>query len=258
MEVSDKLLPFIEYLSFIPHVKQKESSRISSVHSKAVFKIIHPEKTGSGFLFESKSGIKGLLTCQHVLGWKQDLSNIDFRSYEIYNFKKETYPLTNIKLTNANPIIDERLDFAFIPLCEDFIEVMKKKDIPFLKGATHFKVEDQLQIPQYAGRDVDLSVAAGFSYEIPTRHLLHHKISTEGGSSGSPLINEQGGVVGIHRGLLPTGTAEIVNLATKTEFIQARISGNPFNIHADVPCQCTAKSTSQAAPRMFKFSTLLV
>jgi len=51
----------------------------------------------------------------------------------------------------------------------------------------------------------------------------HHTASTNGGSSGSPLLNEKMKVIGIHKGCFLTPNDEVLNIGTKFSYIQNAI-----------------------------------
>ena len=172
--------------------KQKEN---------AICKLISDSGTplGTGFFCQTKiknKTIKFLLTCNHVLG----KSKIQIGSIIQLKDKDST---KNIKITNNRFVCsNEELDYTCIEIFdnENFdnyfeIDPNINCDNPFEQY-----IDDSFAIMQSPG-DEDVSVAKGKIEEIKNNKNIIHSVSTNDGSSGSPIIlsTENLNVIGTHQ-----------------------------------------------------------
>ena len=155
---------------------------------------------GTGFFCQTKiknKTIKFLLTCNHVL----DQSKIQIGSIIQLKHKDTT---KNIKITkNRFVCTNEELDYTCIEIfdnenCDNYFKIDPNIncDNPFEQY-----IDDSFAIMQSPG-DEDISVAKGKIEEIKNNKNIIYSLSTDGGSSGSPIIlsNRNLNIIGIHQG----------------------------------------------------------
>jgi len=178
--------------------------------------------TATGFLVKlplpsEENPMFGLLTNNHVLNSK---SLRPTKSFDIYvNGNKFEISLKNdtqFKFTS------ELIDVTFIQLTDD--NLMNNGNLMFLEWCDKdAKVKDIINIIQYIDDDDPyyssgkIKCLCGFSY--------FHSGSTDEGSSGSPLINENLEIIGIHNSGISSGDSNVgkLNVATKLSSIYEAI-----------------------------------
>ena len=173
----------------------------------ATVKILDNNGTGSGFFVvlpihrNGQNFIYGLMTNNHVLdeyaiGTDCTITLQMMQGKEIYRHK-----------IRAN-------DFRFTcPLIDvTFVELdpMKYGRENFLKPEDKCEPGSRVYVTQYPGGG-ELCLAQGRIRSIWGFDILH-EVSTDYGSSGSPLLNQDGRVVGVHRARRPN---EQCNVATR-------------------------------------------
>ena len=186
---------------------------------------------GTGFLFrfetarqEEVKEIFGFLTCDHVLYY--DVTNdekklaspeeifLDFEGGD--HFEK----LSDIRETGSEPLRSLQNDIYFMQFSDAFRSDLERRNAHFFRGMG-LNNEQHVIIPQYPGGQRSLAYAMFANTWIPDqRHTFTlHNVSTQCGSSGSPLLQVhmgERGVIGMHHGLW-TGTAQ--NVATPIAYI---------------------------------------
>jgi hypothetical protein len=205
---SSKLIP----------IKSRKPSKLIPI--KPICLIENDEGSGSGFFIEipiplKKKPIRGLMTNNHVLNENYLKEGKSF-NISISNGSKHTIEI------NGNDFIftSELIDITFIELNEENI---KKINPHFLKpnnengNIKDANTSDSILIIQYPQKK--LSFARG---NIRKRRSFdyYHEVSTNEGSSGSPLLNKNNYVVGIHKSSIITDQYDIdskdnVNVAVK-------------------------------------------
>jgi len=179
---------------------------------------LHNNLKGSGCLIElpilsENRPMYGLLTNNHVINSKYLQSKKPFKIS--LNDKSYTIDINN----NNFKFTSEFIDATFIQLTEN--ELPDIKEFSFLERDEDENEEDnecqQIYILQYP-KGEKLSCASGIINSLSGFNYFH-SISTEEGSSGSPLINNELKVIGIHKANLQTKNKSI-NLATKFNTIE--------------------------------------
>jgi len=154
------------------------------------------EGFGTGFFIEipipsKKNPTYGLITNNHVLNKNHLKTGKSFKIYTALN-KNESI---EIQINEEDFVFtSELIDITFIELNDEIIDEIKPRFLhPSPKDA---KVNDSIIIFQYP--NTEYSLAHGSIKEIHGFNY-YHQVSTDSGSSGSPLLNEKFEVVGIHK-----------------------------------------------------------
>ena len=176
---------------------------------------VKTDNPGTGFFIEFLKPIRGLMTNNHVLN-ENFIKNEE--SFEIYiegNSQKEKY---KIKITSDKFIFTSKLiDVTFIQLSDDEI----KRINPFFLEPDHSECyKNELifiyQYPENPSHEQQLSKAFGEIIEIDGFNC-YHSVSTDNGSSGSPLLNKESKVIGIHKGSVKSRSEIYKKLAENHE-----------------------------------------
>ena len=154
--------------------------------SKSICKITYyttNKINGTGFFMKYNS-LKYLISVNHVINSNLINKNIEL---EIYNKKK-----INLKLNNRYiKLFEEPIDISVIEIKD--LDEINKEDIEYLNYDLNYKIDGYLE---YKGKDVlclgypfgdKLSTGSGKIINI-IENEFEHNISTEQGSSGSPII----------------------------------------------------------------------
>ena len=168
---------------------------------------------GTGFFIEFQKPIKGLMTNNHVLNEKFIKNEESFEIYIENNNQKEKY---KIKIKNDKFIFTSKLiDVTFIQLSDDEIEQIN----PFFLEPGHSECYKNqpifiYQYPKNNSNEQQLEKALGEIIDIDGFNC-YHSVSTEHGSSGSPLLNKESKVIGIHKGSVKSCSEIYKKLAEK-------------------------------------------
>ena len=156
-----------------------------------------------------------LITNDHVL-------NLNY----IENYKKILFSINNekkyipINIDSSRKIFNDKdLDMTFIEIKKDKDEI---KDLDFLEIDVNIRTNKNYLETIYAKKSIyilnypednkEVVVSYGLLKEI-REEKIYHLCSTEGGSSGSPIISlENNKVIGIHKGSKTTNNFNIGNL----------------------------------------------
>jgi ankyrin repeat protein len=190
-------------------------ARLTYVMKASICIIKIKNSSGTGFFVKlpipsKERPICGLMTNNHVLNSKNIQPGKSF-SIRINKFKKE------IVLTENDFIFtSDFIDITFIQLDNAYIEdiILNNPGITMLTPYfDNFNKKDQIYIFQYPKGK--LSYAEGKIQSISGFNYFH-TASTEGGSSGSPLLNKDMSVIGVHKAGIEE---ESKNIATNINVI---------------------------------------
>ncbi|KAA3641008.1 MAG: serine protease [Bacteroidetes bacterium] len=161
--------------------------------SKAVAKIISPSGTGTGFLVGSNL----MMTNHHVISSQSQAEN----SEVLFNYQLDIHnqPCSSIScLSKKNGLFytnprQNGLDFTIFE-----IESPPKDYTPLTLKSSRVEIDDRVSIIQHpGGRMKEFSMQNNF-VAFSDSNVVQYYTSTEPGSSGSPVFNDQFEVVGIH------------------------------------------------------------
>lgn len=179
---------------------------ISKRASKGVCIVkVGDEKVGTGFLtqyIKDKEKIYGFVTCYHVLhGRKKYMTTLLFPDSE----KRITIDILD-KLQIERDDKDD-LDFVFYQIDIWTVAEWQHQGLVFVECvmpvSNMFPVVFVLQHPG-ASSNVKFHQGSIKSWDMNGNAFIH-SVSTDKGSSGSPVLNYEGKVIGVHRGALKHG-----------------------------------------------------
>lgn len=183
---------------------------------------------GTGFFVKFSTSsenkpIYGLITCQHVLKSKHLNSGFEFKII-FKNINKEF----KIKLNNSQFIFTSKLlDITFIQFTDELIDEFNLDRENFLTPycidvPMDGKKNKNILVIQYPQGETlkfavgDIDSINGFNYR--------HSISTQQGSSGSPLVSNNYEILGVHKaGEESSNEDDNINYATKFSIIHYAI-----------------------------------
>ena len=158
----------------------------------------------------SKNPMKGLLTNNHVISENKLKTG---ESFEIYVASEDNKPI-QIKINEKNFVFtSELIDVTFIELSD---EIIKEINPYFLKPSNRDNgIDEPIQIFQFPNNTFSISFGKikelhGFNY--------YHDVSTDKGSSGSPLLNEKYEVVGVHKSSIKEKNMNVAVKYSEIEF----------------------------------------
>jgi len=193
-------------------------SEIQKLYKKGENKLVkidikynNKRMTGTGFFLEIKSNLnlpftKALVTCNHVLNENFLINNEDIdlkykNKNEYLNIKdSQIFTIENYKVekkAKRKIFTDPSLDFTCIELLEN--DFQGKYELYKIKEKNNEIKNKEIFILHYPP-DNDLSFSLGKILK-EQNYYIGHNASTEGGSSGSPIITRDDlNVIGMHKG----------------------------------------------------------
>jgi len=203
------------------YISIKTTENLLNVSKKSICCIGAVIKGGTGFLVKlsiasEKNVLFGLMTNNHVINADYIKCNENFKIYFNSEDSKDQHPYT-ISIDENNFIFtSELIDITFIQLHDEFV---KNPEFDFLDlYCDECNKQDEIYIFQYPKGK--LSFAKG-KIEFSFGFNYFHVVSTDEGSSGSPLLNETMKVVGVHKGRIKTGK---INVDTKISIVKYAIN----------------------------------
>ena len=218
-----------------PPVLLEAFNKVSDIAKKAVCKIIisNNESNGSGFLawFSMSNSIKkvmcGIFTNKHVIKNPQDVhkENIIFLfegndELEAIHLTKEMIGFTWSSEDRLNK--DEELDVSFIEISIEQVLKWQSKGARFLE-IDKFQVGERIIVVQHPeGKKMAIDNGQINGVE---GNVFMHSAGTYGGSSGSPILNLQGSVAGLHRGhkVLSEKPPRTINIGVNLKMIVSKL-----------------------------------
>lgn len=158
--------------------------------SKAVIRIVTPSSLGTGFVIGSNM----IMTNNHVIRDSQSAQKSQYIfNYQIDQFGKEL----PIQIYEANPdgifYTNNELDFSIIELLDTPDGV-----IPLRPNAKRVFRDERVSIIQHPGGHYKkISIQNNF-VAYSDENILQYTTSTEPGSSGSPVFNDEFETIAIH------------------------------------------------------------
>lgn len=195
---------------------------------------------GSGFLV----GDGVLLTNNHVL----PSSEVAWRSLAVFDFEDDEQgnpkPVATFELSPERLFVtDEGLDYTFVAVSKSALDRRSLSSYGTLDliadsgKALEGETVNLVQHPQGAAKHVAIRESEVVGYEGP---FVHYSSDTDGGSSGSPVFNDQWFVVALHH----ASVAE--KDASGTHYIH-RLTGQPIT---DTPTEDIVKFIANEGVRI--------
>jgi ankyrin repeat protein len=158
----------------------------------------------------SKNPMRGLITNNHVINENKLKSG---ESFEIYNSSENNKPI-QIKINDKNFVFtSELIDVTFIELSDETIDEFN----PYFLNIGNMDTGENKSINILQFPNKELSLALGNIEEIHGFNY-YHKISTYFGSSGSPLLNGNYEVVGVHKSSIKDKNVNVAVKYSEIEF----------------------------------------
>ena len=193
---------------------------------------------GTGFFckipFPNKENMLPVfITNNHLIG--EDLLNDE--DEKIYIKTKENNEMKNISFNNRMKYTNKEYDVTIIEIKEkneidDYMELDERilKDIIDNKNENVDYIDETIYIIQYP--EGKLSVSYGILNEIyeDKKYNFLHKCCTKGGSSGSPILNTNNKIIGIHKegNISNSNEGTFLNYPIK-DFIKQNYKNNQTN-----------------------------
>ena len=184
------------------HAKLIPENINDKLYNSIVKIILNNGIKATGFFMKIKINreIKCLFTCKHVIGQNDFNNKININ---LYYGKKDKENYRQIKLDRNirfMKVFDE--DVTLIEIIEnDKISEDKYLDVDLNYQHGYDKYKDKDKNFYLAGYPKDYntrSISSGKIQEIISDYEFSHTLDTKEGSSGSPICNENGDVIGIH------------------------------------------------------------
>ena len=217
----------------------KTNEKLLKISNKSVFLIKVGENCGTGFLVKlilpsETEPLYGLITNNHVIDSDFIKNNSSFKIFvnpkpenslnDSEYFKDSNVNTKNININEDSYIFtSELIDITFIQLDEEFL---KNSEYLFLDPDNDDgKEKESIYIFQYP--KLQLFFASG-SIESSSGINYFHTASTDNGSSGSPLLNENMKIIGVHKAGIKLEKEQLrnktFNIATKFNIVKHAIS----------------------------------
>jgi len=185
-----------------PEMVSLESTEIiTNQMKKSIFKVcMNNETKGTGFFckipFINNKELKVLITNNHVINLEMELEKIII---SINNDKE----IKEIELNNRIIYTNEKYDITIIEIKEkdNINNYLELDDNVMKKDSNILYVNNSIYILQYPeGKKLGVSYGILQSIFEDKKYNFNHLCCTEGGSSGSPIINLYNNkVIGIHK-----------------------------------------------------------
>ena len=194
--------------------------------------------------------MRGLMTNNHVINENCLKSG---ESFEIYKYKNgsESNDTESIKIqiNDKNFVFtSELIDITFIELSDEIINTIHPY---FLKPSIkNIGINESVEILQYPNKV--FSIAHGKIKEIHSFNF-YHRIPTDSGSSGGPLLNENYEVVGVHKSSIDNKKMNIAVKISEVEFAIRTLYNNK-NEYGIERARKSAKLLSENEPEMGKLN----
>jgi hypothetical protein len=167
--------------------------------SRAVVRVSGPRSVGTGFLIASDL----LMTNHHVIGGGEEVSTCEFQfNYQLDRHQIERPVQTARALGGGlfrtspmapyNATADE-LDYTVVQLAD-----VPEKLVPLTLKPAAVNRDSRVTIIQHAGASYKKISLQNNFVEYVDEHVVQYTTSTEPGSSGSPVLNDDLEVVAIH------------------------------------------------------------
>ena len=188
----------------------------------AILKIEAPTARGTAFLFVLNNNYPSqvryaLVTSNHIIASLDPSLLADTSCFS--EISGRTWCLRDmINIMDRHVLCpSDSLDFTFLELDRNFVGEMTRVGMKFLSSETP-KENQPVLIAQFPGNS-DAVCAQGKVKSIQNGGRVIHTVTTMQGSSGAPLINEQGRVVGIHQGELADRSNVAISINAVIDFI---------------------------------------
>ncbi|OUM58850.1 hypothetical protein PIROE2DRAFT_15779, partial [Piromyces sp. E2] len=197
-----------------------------SKFSNSVFIIKSNNILGTGFFVKLSipseyEPMYGLMTCNHILGSECLIQDFEFSI--MYNNEEKEF---KIKLDKSYFMFTSKLlDVTFIQFNENTINKLNLSKNDFLTSCSNNNIlNENIYVFQYLDGSCKLD-KGNFIYDksINNFNYYYYTTSTDMGLSGSPLINNNLEVIGIHKGKNDFSKDDNEHVATKINIIDYAI-----------------------------------